>query len=576
MSKGLVRSASWIGCLALAVAVGLGVFRFAASSPTQESALKDELPLDESERAYLWDIEHHGQLLSQRGFKLLGKALRQADRAALQNILASDFAGSTLSKPREIKLPGNYAQVVRQEDQQNSPQSLGRDDFVARLLEYRRDFGQPPEVGISLMTLLPKDRRVLDGEWEGTCVLRMWGETAAKAPAEVMLSMRYRLARPTEELFQSNGWLKSCAITQTLTGKAPHYLLREVAVERGIDPKRLHDNWETGGKQINTGGVFLCDYDRDGVLDMLLTDVNGCFLYKGLPGGKFKDVTSEVGLPTNPQHKHPTAFADLDGDGWDDLVLGDRLYHNQPDNKGGRRFIAVPVALPDGGQVIIGDYDRDGRLDLYFTRSSTGKVGSWVTGESGEGRGNVLLRNRGNWDFEDVTVAAGAAARNRSCFSAVWLDADNDGWPDLYVINEFGKGVFLSNQKNGTFREHLLSDGPSDFGTMGVTCGDIDNDGYIDIYCANMYSKAGSRVLGNLRPDAYPPDLMATMRRFVTGSQLWRNQGQLKFEQKGPAWQVASVGWAYGAALADLDNDGWLDLYATAGFISADRTEPDG
>ena len=66
------------------------------------------------------------------------------------------------------------------------------------------------------------------------------------------------------------------------------------------------------------------------------------------------------------------------------------------------------------------------------------------------------------------------------------------------------------------------------------------------------------------------------MRQFVAGSQLWRNKGNLQFEKLGQHCQVAAVGWAYGAALVDLDNDGWLDLYATAGFMSSSRTEPDG
>jgi hypothetical protein len=83
-------------------------------------------------------------------------------------------------------------------------------------------------------------------------------------------------------------------------------------------------------------------------------------------------------------------------------------------------------------------------------------------------------------------------------------------------------------------------------------------------------------VIGNLAADAYSPDVMEKFRRFVAGSQLHLNRGGLKFEQAGKEKQVAAVGWAYGAALADLDNDGYLDVYATAGFVSRDRNEPDG
>jgi hypothetical protein len=111
---------------------------------------------------------------------------------------------------------------------------------------------------------------------------------------------------------------------------------------------------------------------------------------------------------------------------------------------------------------------------------------------------------------------------------------------------------------------------------MGLAVGDVNNDGNIDLYCANMYSKAGTRVIGNLKPDAYPAPIMEKFRRFVAGSQLHLNRGGGKFEQVGPAAGVAAVGWAYGPALADLDNDGFLDVFGNAGYVSRDRNEPDG
>jgi hypothetical protein len=230
----------------------------------------------------------------------------------------------------------------------------------------------------------------------------------------------------------------------------------------------------------------------------------------------------------------------------------------------------------DVSGIAVADYDRDGRLDLYVARLGPSKVSTWLDGKCDGHGGNLLFRNKGNWQFEEVAAASGATGGDRSTFTAIWFDANNDGWPDLYVSNEFGNGVLLVNQGDGTFREQALVQGPGDFGSMGAAAGDIDNDGLIDLYVANMYSKAGSRVIGNLAPGTYPDDLMATLRSFVAGSQLHRNRGNLQFEQLGRKYQVAAVGWAYGPALVDLDNDGWLDLYATAGFVSQNRKEPDG
>ena len=111
---------------------------------------------------------------------------------------------------------------------------------------------------------------------------------------------------------------------------------------------------------------------------------------------------------------------------------------------------------------------------------------------------------------------------------------------------------------------------------MGLSCGDIDNDGHIDLFVSNMYSKAGNRVIDNLPPGHYNDEIMSKLRRMVAGSELYVNRGGLEFEAIAHQVQVSRIGWSWGPALVDLDNDGWLDLYSTCGFISHDRTKPDG
>lgn len=600
--------AGLLGCSRAPVATEADRARPPEETPTQSV----HLTLDEEQRDYLWQIEHHGNLLSQIGFKAIKNALVAGDAKALGALLAPEFRGEIYQAPREIAYANAGISVHRRQDAGQPAQAVSRDAFIEQLLSYRKGFAGKPQAGMNLMKLAPAQLGKLDSPlWQGSCVLRLWGQSTSGGPAEVVLNLEYQLPKPTEQLFQRPAWLHSARIVQSLAGHSKQFFFREVARERGIDPSPLHDNWNEPmpNRKPNSGGVYLCDFDRDGILDLLITDVNGYFLYRGLPNGKFENVTEKVGLPRRPGEVLPNSilagFADLDGDGWEDLILGNRVYRNE----GGKRFVDVTfrtsLKLPlDAGGIAFADYDRDGKVDVYVTRPGKGKTDSWLEGRSGDTKGNQLWRNLGNWRFEDVTAASGTDGGRRSTFSAVWLDANKDGWPDLFVINEFGNGVLLLNRGNGTFQPQQLTDGPSDFGTMGVTAGDIDNDGNIDLYLANMYSKAGSRVIGNLPDGIYPQPIVDKLRTFVAGSQLYRNRGTRNeagagkegasaqdasqgpkapsqvalpaFERIGQRCQVAAVGWAYGAALVDLDNDGFLDLYATAGFMSKDRNEPDG
>jgi hypothetical protein len=586
------------GLLVAACAIGAGVWyaRRGANAPPPLPDLPADwnrgerdadLALPQSEREFLWAVEHHGNVLNAYGFKQLAAALCAADTRALTAMLADEFRGELPAEARVVSVRNEALDVVRRDGDGQSPDRVGREAFVKHLLEYRRAYtARPPTVQLVVKTLLPKVRSDKEGPWQGLAQLRLYGESRPGQPCEVVVILRYEVARPTREALGHPGWLRTAGVQQSLVAHATHYLMAEVTKERGLDPAPLHDNWreDPSTRQsalLNTGGVFVCDFDRDGILDVLITDVNRNALYRGLPGGRFEDVTADMGLPRSPTTADPLSNAacwvDIDGDGWDDLILADRVFRNA----GGKKFVDYTARTnlrlpPDTVGLAVADYDRDGKLDLYAVRTGSGTAGSWLDGHASPDAGNLLYRNRGDWQFEDVTVHSNTDAGYRSCFTALWLDANEDGWPDLYVTNEFGNGLLLENKGDGTFREHLLGRGPVDFGTMGAAAGDIDGDGHIDLYSADMYSKAGKRIIGNLPPEAYPDKVMARIRRLVAGSEVHLNRGEFRFDQGGEQLQVNAVGWAYGPVLADLDNDGWLDVYATSGHISHDRTKPDG
>jgi hypothetical protein len=559
---------------------------------------RDPVSLPEADREYLWMLEHHGNVLNKFGFRRIGEALATQNAAGLAEIFAPGFDAHLVIDAREIRAEGSAFSVYRQTRAGASERLLAADEFVTWLLGLRQPFSSPPNFEFGISNLAPVDRDQLDGDWQGTCKFRMWGSAGPAGPAETVLVLKFRTVRPEKETLQEPGWFRSCSVEQVGEARASGFLFREVARSRGLDPDLLHDNWKEDEKIEQTGGVYACDYNRDGCVDLLVTDLNppGVALYQGSPQGGFRDVTRDVGLIGDSGNAavgfsgkaDDCIFADLDNDGWEDLiVVAGGLFRNIE----GKRFVPMDqvsslfsaITPPYQTRVpartmIPADFDRDGLIDLYVVRAGLGRNSdvSWIDEEPASDSGNQLIHNLGNWQFEDVTRASGTAGGGRSVFTAVWLDANNDGWPDVYVIDEFGKGVLLVNQRNSTFREHLLVEGPADFGSMGVAAGDIDNDGNIDLYSANMYSKAGNRVISGIPPGIYDDDVMARLKRLVQGSRLYRNQGGLNFSEVGRAYQVYDVGWAWGPTFADLNNDGWLDLYACAGEMSRDRTKPDG
>ena len=568
--------------------------------------------ISEADREYIWKIEHHANLLKEHGLSRLAEAVSSQDAAALQGMFPPDFLGTVPPTSNHGFRFQSDTFTVRAEVADDSHKSLTieRGPFVRWMLDRLAEVNVGDlKVRTHVITFSPVNPDQFNGRWSGTGKIEISSRGEAGALADLVLHVDFALDELDQERLARPGWLTSLKVTRLLAGKTRESLMRDATAERGIPLDMFWDNWKVPREQrlTNTGGVYLNDFNNDGLHDLFVTDLKASFMFVGESGGRFREATRELAIQGNLGGGF-AAFVDLDGDGWEDLVHGIarhpdgfRIYRNmqgrsfsdvtERSNLPGfllgmpieeaREFIRNKQAArvkqkPTG--LSIADYDLDGMVDLYVTRGAGGsfKSGSWIDGKAGKTANNQLLRNLGDWQFEDVTKGFPLDGGQRSTSNAVWLHADDDLRPDLYVIDEFGDGILLVNQEGGSFKGVELNQDPTDFGSMGMTAGDVDNDGHTDIYIAEMYSKAGERVMANIPPGAYSEDVTRKLKRLVDGSQLYLGSDGRKFEPAGIRMGLHAVGWAWGPCLVDLNNDGWLDLYATAGFISQERGKPDG
>ncbi len=545
------------------------------SPQTAESSLA----LPESERSYIWQIEHFVLVLDFRFWPGLSAAIRDLDRERVRSFFKPGVKAALINQESVQTESLDIVQIRSATATEFGTHAVPLDELIGYWLERAGDFDSGRRVSIKTVFLSPDQRDQVHGPWHGRLVMRIWGQSTDGRPTEFILEADLRFAALADDVPSPAAWIESCQSVQESFRQSEKFLMAEVGESWGLDRSRFHDNWlnPTGTPLVMTGGVYATDYDLDGKTDLLITDKKGNVLYRQTAPGKFEDATWVAGLDVLPPGA-AVAWADLDGDAYPDLIFENELLRNT----GRGSFVrAGALKLLHTNRIhgyAIADYDRDGMLDIYVARlapdplEGEGKT-AWLDDRSGPG--NTLLRNLGDWKFQDVTAASGTSAGTVSCLSAAWLDANGDLWPDLFAGDEFGSPVLLVNRGDGTFESRTVT---GDFGgfNMGVATGDLDDDGRTDLYLANMYSKAGERVLSNLNLDLYPPDLARRIRHIVDGSELWHNLGDLNFESKGRASGVARVGWSYGPRVADFDNDGRLDIYSPAGFYSVSRDEPDG
>ena len=324
-----------------------------------------------------------------------------------------------------------------------------------------------------------------------------------------------------------------------------------------------------------TGGAAVGDVDGDGHDDLLLTRMDAPdVLLRNLGGGRFEDISEASGIASHLFDSNGAAFLDVDRDGDLDLYVttlngyvgsGRHLLfvndgRGRFSEEGQARGAAVASETPRGGMsVAVGDYDRDGYVDLHVTEW-------WPNATRDNGLSHaVLLRNLGAANpghFEEVTAGAGVALVSPGCegeacrplsFASAFADLDADGWPDLLVASDFGTSRLFWNAGDGTFVDGTAAANVgTDENGMGSTLGDHDNDGDLDWFVSSISGPA-------------PP--CPGCEWGTSGNRLFRNEGGRAFSDATTTAHVRDGLWGWGAAFFDADDDGDLDLTMTNGVV---------
>ena len=357
----------------------------------------------------------------------------------------------------------------------------------------------------------------------------------------------------------------------------------------------------------NGGGVALGDLTGDGLPELVLTsNQGGPQLYVNEGHFQFRDVTDASGVRSAPgAWTTGVTFADVNGDGRLDIYLSkagpgapatraNALWINHGVGRDGvPRFTeeAKAYGVADEGwstQAVFFDYDRDGDLDLFVLNNSprpvTGFGVFYARMTPDQYGGAKLYRNdrapNGTPHFTEVTQQAGIYSPENAFGLGVAVgDVNRDGWPDVYVSNDFFERDYLYvNQGDGTFAEQLDRQAPVlSYFSMGLDVADLDNDGWPDIYTTDMLPEDEHRLRTMAAFegwDVYQAKVRNGYHHQLMRNMLQHNNGDGTFSDVAWMAGVARTDWSWSALIADLDLDGNKDIFVTNG-LARDVTSQD-
>ncbi|MEJ7767389.1 MAG: VCBS repeat-containing protein [Chitinophagaceae bacterium] len=355
------------------------------------------------------------------------------------------------------------------------------------------------------------------------------------------------------------------------------------------------------------GGVGIGDFNNDGLKDVFFTGNQvSSRLYINKGDNHFEDITQRAGITT---HDWATgvSIADINHDGYDDIyvcVFGTNLLDRAKNllfiNQRNLTFreSATEYGLADTGystQAVFLDYDKDGDLDMYLANyllNGSNANNLFPRDNSGKSSANdKLYRNdgyaalAGHDVFSDVSMQAGIKEDGYG-LGVVAGDFNNDGWPDIYVANDFVSNdrLWLNNRKGGFVNCISEATRHQSYSSMGADAADLNNDGLEDIVTLDMLPEYNQRKKATFffmnydryqaeRALGYEPEFARNMLQLNVGN----SDSVPLFSETGQLAGISETDWSWSVLLADFNNDGWKDVHITNGiardFINGDFLE---